>query len=191
MSADENLSIPDLIQRLREGDSQAAGQLFTRYAQRLLRLAHQHMSRKLAGRLDSEDLIQSAFRSFFRRDAQGEFNIENSAQLWRLLVKITLSKVRAQARHHTAQARDIAVEVPGDEVGLAEMVAREPGPDEAVALIDQIDALLHGLPELHGDVLHMRLEGHSVAEIAARLGVSRQTVYRALELFRQRLSGPG
>jgi hypothetical protein len=37
-------------------------------------------------------------------------------------------------------------------------------------------------------VLERRLQGHPVADIAARLDVSRQTVYRALELRQRRLS---
>ena len=55
--------------------------------------------------------------------------------------------------------------------------------------MDQIRALLHGLPDAYGQVLEMRLEGRTPVEIASRLGVSRQTVYRVLYLFRHRL-GP-
>ena len=47
--------------------------------------------------------------------------------------------------------------------------------------------LLQGLPDGHGEILAMRLEGHTKTDIAAKLGVSRQTVHRALSLLRQRL----
>jgi RNA polymerase sigma-70 factor (ECF subfamily) len=154
----------------------------------LTRLAEQHLSRKLAGREDGEDVVQSVFRTFFRRGSQGEFRIDSSAELWQLLVKITLLKARARARYHTAAKRDVAVEVPVGEQGwLPEALARDPEPDEAVILVDEIEALLRELPALYCRVLEMRLAGHAVAEIAAQLGVSRQTIYRALDLLQRRL----
>jgi DNA-directed RNA polymerase specialized sigma24 family protein len=54
-------------------------------------------------------------------------------------------------------------------------------------LVDQIEAILDGLPPLHGNVLNLRLEGRSPTEISEQLGVSRQTVYRVLELLQARL----
>jgi RNA polymerase sigma-70 factor (ECF subfamily) len=187
LDMDDASPIANLLDRLRAGDPQAADHLFQRYALRLTRLAEQHLSRKLAGRLDGEDIVQSVFRTFFRRTSQGEFHIDESAQLWRLLVKITVLKANAKGRYHMAQRRTAGAESGGD-AWLAEAVAREPGPDEAAALVDQIEQLLHGLPPLYCQALELRLQGHTVAEIAPRLGVSRQTVYRVLGLLQQRLT---
>src|SRR5262249_59022297 len=123
-----------------------AVEAFQGYAVRLARLAEQHLSRKVAGRLDGEDIVQSVFRTFFRRCSQGEFQIDTSAQIWRLLVTLTLRKAQAQARRHLAGKRDAAAEVPAA-AGLAEAASQEPGPAEAAELMDQIEALLRGLPE--------------------------------------------
>src|SRR4051812_6601332 len=132
MSLDDSIHVADLLQRFQDGDQQAADQLFTHYARRLTRLAEQHLSRKLSGRMDGEDVVQSVFRTFFRRTAEGEFRIDSSAQLWRLLVKITLLKARAKGRYHTADKRDAGAEqAAGAEDWLPEAVAREPGPEEA------------------------------------------------------------
>ena len=76
-----------LVQRLREGDPRAADALFARYSRHLARAAEQHLARKLAGRVDGEDVVQSVFRTFFRRYQAGEFRIDTSAQLWRLLLR--------------------------------------------------------------------------------------------------------
>ncbi len=177
-----------LVQRHRQGDPDASAELFAYYAQRLSRLAEQFISRKLAGRIEGDDVVQSVFRTFFRRCTDGEFQIDSSAQLWQLLVKITMLKARAQGRRHTAARRDVRVEqAGGDEDWLAAAADREPGPEEAVILMDQIESLLQGLPALHCRVLELRLSGHSVAEIAAQLNVARQTVYRAMNLLQQRL----
>jgi RNA polymerase sigma factor (sigma-70 family) len=177
----------ELVVRLRHGDPQAAEEVFARYAQRLTHLAEQQLSRKLAARFDGADVVQSVFRTFFRRSARGEFRIDSSAELWRLLVRITLQKTRAYGRQHTASVRDVTVETPGGGA-LLEAMTHEPGPAEAVALIDQIQDLLRGLPALYCDLLQMRLEGRSVSDTAAQLGVSRRTVHRALNLLQQRLA---
>jgi DNA-directed RNA polymerase specialized sigma24 family protein len=178
-----------LVERLRAGESQAAEELYARYAQRLTWLADQNLSRKLAPRLDGADVVQSVFRTFFRRSAAGEFHIDGSDELWRLLVQITLQKARAKARQHTAGLRDVAVEEPGGGAALlARALAHDPGPAEAAAFVDQIETLLLGLPSLYGDLLRLRLEGHSISDAAATLRVSRRTVHRALQLLQQRLS---
>lgn len=67
-------------------------------------------------------------------------------------------KARAKGRRHATAMRDVGAEVPGGgEQWLAEALAREPGPDEAAAVADQIEVLLRGLPDLHAQVLQMRL----------------------------------
>jgi RNA polymerase sigma-70 factor (ECF subfamily) len=186
---DQASSIPELVRRLREGDPRAAEELFVQYARQLIRLAEQHLSRNLAGKVEGEDIVQSVFRTFFRRSAEGEFRIDSSDQMWRLLVQITLRKARAKGRYHTAERRDVnADESGGDKVWFEEAITQEPGPEQAVVLVDQIEALVRGLPELYATVLDMRLQGYSVAEIAPQVGVSRQTIYRALGLLQQRLN---
>lgn len=172
-----------------EQDLASPDQVYARYAQRLCHLAEQHLSQKLAGRIDGEDVVQSVFRTFFRRSARGEFRIDTSADLWRLLVRITVLKARAKARHHTAEARDVAAELPGSQARLMEAAGREPDPADAALLADQIEAVLRGLPPLYGEVLQMRLEGRAVTEIADQLQLSRRTIHRALNLLQQRLLG--
>lgn len=182
------ISVSDLVSRWRRGEEQAAEKLFDRYARKLTRLAEHHLSRKLAQRVEGEDIIQSVFRTFFARSAGGEFHIRNSVEIWRLLVKITLTKIREKARHHTAAKRDVNVEGQlDDDDWFVEAVASGPGPAEAVALTDEIEKLLKGLPESYCHVLTLRLEGYSRTQIAEELGVSRQTIYRVLGLLQQRL----
>lgn len=186
MEADTPLA--ELAARLRAGDGQVAELLFARYACRLTHLAEEHLSRRVARREDGEDVVQSVFRTFFRRSAAGEFQIDHSDQVWRLLVRITLRKAQATGRRHTAQVRAVSAEaVGGEDPWLLAAVAREPGPAEAAALVDQLEAVLRGLPALYGRALDLRLQGYDVTEIAPVLGVSRRTVHRALNLLQRRL----
>lgn len=177
----------ELMQRVRSGDPHAAQVVFDRYARELVRVADRHLGRKLAGRIDGEDVVQSVFRTFFRRSADGEFDIDATDQLWRLLLTITLRKVRTKGRFHTAEMRDAGAEA-GGASGLFEVATRDPGPEDAAILVDQIEAVLRGLPALYAQLLDLRLQGRTPTEIATRLGVSRQTVHRVINLLQQRLT---
>ena len=54
-----------LLNRVRSDDSGAAEELFERYLQRLLALVRTRLPGKLARRVDPDDVVQSAYRSFF------------------------------------------------------------------------------------------------------------------------------
>ena len=183
----DSVAATDLLRRWQSGDEEAANQLFQIYSSKLTGLAGKHLSDRLARRADSEDVIQSVMRTFFNRSARGEFNINNSGELWRLLVTITLAKVRDLARRHTAAKRDVQAEVGGGSDWMLESLAGEPGPVEAAALVDQIETILRGLPDAHGEILALALAGYSRTEVAEKMKVSRQTVYRVLTLLRERL----
>src|SRR4051794_25432309 len=59
-----------LLERFRAGDDLAAAEIFDRYFQRLTALARIRLSARIARRTDPEDVVLSAFRSFFV-DARG------------------------------------------------------------------------------------------------------------------------
>src|SRR5438552_1040222 len=99
-----------LVERLRAGDQRAPEELFNRYLERLLSLARSRLSAKLSRRIDPEDVVQSAYRSFFVRACAGEYRLERSGDLWRLLVTIVLNKLRGQVEHHTAGKRALDLE---------------------------------------------------------------------------------
>src|SRR5262245_61917038 len=65
-----------LLARCREGDQQAAAELFRRYADRLIALARSRLSARLARRLDPEDAVHSAYRSFFADVREGRYHVE-------------------------------------------------------------------------------------------------------------------
>lgn len=188
MADDANLQ---LIERWRAGDEQAAAELFGAYAGRLLGLVRQHLSEQMSRRVDAEDVMQSAFRSFFTGAREGRFLLETN-DFWPLLVAITLHKVKKTYRRHTAGKRSIAAEARGidaDSVyGLtAEALAREPLPEEAVALADMVEQLLAAFAPEQRRMIELRLQGHHQDEIATEVGCCRQTVLRVLRKARGQL----
>jgi RNA polymerase sigma-70 factor (ECF subfamily) len=181
----------DLMARWRDGDEEAAGELFHRYAERLLALARSRMSVRLAGHVDPEDVVQSAYRSFFSGARAGRFALERSGDLWRLLVAITLHKLHHQVERHTAGKRNLARQARLDKDGPfgreGRLLAREPTPAEAAALADTVERLLRGLEPLERHMVELRLQGWGLEEIAAEVSRSERTVRRLLERVKERL----
>jgi DNA-directed RNA polymerase specialized sigma24 family protein len=182
----------ELVARWRQGDQRAADLLFQRYVQRLLALARRRLSPKLAQRLDPEDVVQSAYRSFFVGARAGRYVLERSGDLWRLLAAITLHKLQRQVEYHSAGKRDQGREQtfrPEDSLcGLAaEVVAHEPTPEEAAAVLDELELVLRGLEPLHRRMVELQLQGHLLEEIAAETQRSERLVRLVLGKVRQHL----
>ena len=94
-----------LLERFRTGDEQAATLIFERFAKRLSSLVQSRLSRKLTQRLDAEDVVMSAYRSFFVRARAGQFAVDEPGDLWRLLAQITLNKLYRSADEHSTVER--------------------------------------------------------------------------------------
>ena len=191
MSEREEPSTLELLARWREGDQQAEEELFSRYTTQLVALARSRLSPKLAGRVDAEDVVQSAYRSFFV--AADRFVIQRSGDLWRLLAKITLRKLYRQAGRHTAMRRNVSRETSlGATTGTngvpLEVLAREPSPEEAVAVIDELEQVMRGLSPLHRRMVELRLQGYQLKEIGAQTDRSERLIRYVLSQVRDRLT---
>jgi RNA polymerase sigma-70 factor (ECF subfamily) len=178
-----------LVARWRNGDQEAAGDLFQRYAERLAALVRSRLSTRFAQRLDAEDVVQSAYRSFFGHVREGRFAIERGGDLWRLLVVVTLHKLQHQVRHNTAGKRAVGREQ-NDQLHderFVEVTAQGPSPIEAVAVADQLEEVMRRLEPLPRRMLELRLQGHDLAEIAAATQRTQRTVRRVLEKVKEQL----
>jgi RNA polymerase sigma-70 factor (ECF subfamily) len=174
-----------LVRRLRVGDEDAATQLYRRYAGRLRQLAAAQAGPDLAPRFDPEDVVQSVFRTFFRRAAAGEYDVPAGDELWNLFLVIGLNKVRALAARHRAGKRDVRQTSGGEAVAPAAAAG-----DEDLRVLEMtIDELLDPLPASHREIVILRIGGHEVADIAARTGRAMRSVERILQEFRTRLRG--
>jgi RNA polymerase sigma-70 factor (ECF subfamily) len=170
-----------LLVRFRAGEDDAATALYTRYAQRLLQLASRGTGDDLSIRVDAEDIVQSVFRTFFRRVSDGHYQIPEGEELWKLFLVIALNKVRAIAEYHRAAKRDV-----GHTRSLVHYQLEEPA-DTSEVLRMTIDDVLATLPEQHQEVVRDRIDGYEIADIATRVSISRRSVERILQSFRARL----
>ena len=138
--------------------------------------------------------MQSACRTFLRRAKGGEFQLEDSEGLWRLLCAITLTKIREQTRYHLRKKRGLdqelhAAALPGqDSVASFDIEAAGPTPAEAAEFADQFQQLLASLDEEERQIVDLKLQEFTHEEVAEKLACSERTVRRVIKRIQTRLA---
>jgi RNA polymerase sigma-70 factor (ECF subfamily) len=176
-----------LLVRLQRGQDDAATQLYLRYAGRLRALAARQTAGDLRTRVDPDDIVQSVFRTFFRRASEGHYQVPEGEELWKLFLVIALNKIRTVGAWHHAAKRDARLTTGSDTLQNAEEAARQGDQTPLTMLNLVIEDLLQALPESGREIVLQRIAGHEVSEIAAAVGRSKRSVERVLQEFRARL----
>jgi RNA polymerase sigma factor (sigma-70 family) len=176
-----------LLERYRNGDDLAAEELFWRYFERLTSLARSRLAPRVCRRTDPEDVVMSVYRSFFIGARNGRFALARGGDLWRLLASMTKHKLLRQARYHLADRRSVDLELPLDQTEETRFIGieKEPTPEQAVALADELERIFSRLNALGRRVLELRLQGSKLSEIARETGCSERTVRRAFAQIRR------
>ncbi|MBI1187739.1 MAG: RNA polymerase subunit sigma-24 [Alphaproteobacteria bacterium] len=190
MPAADDTAFFAVMDRLRLGDADAATEVFRKFVRRLVALAARQFPARIHDRADPEDVVQSVFRSFFARQARGQFALEDWEALWALLTVMTVRKCAHRRDYLFAARRDVRREtVRADEIGevVRAAIDRAPTPAEAAMLADLVRDLLERVGPAHGEILSMTLTGYEVAEIAVRLRRSERTVLRVRRTVRDLL----
>lgn len=184
--------LSQLVRRLRQGDDTLANELFARFARRLIGLARIHLDARMRQKVDPEDVVQSVYKSFFRRLDAKEIDVSNWDSLWSLLTVMTLRKCARQAEQFHAAKRDARREI---DLGSSDSGAdawkqvadREPTPDEAILLTEAIEQTMSDFDPEDRAVVVLSLQGYTVREISSQLNRADRTVRRLRERVRQRL----
>ena len=187
--SDKSASEPSdgsLLRRLRKGEQDAATRLYLRYARRLHGLATAQTGQDLKSRVDPEDIVQSVFRTFFRRAQEGHYEVPDGEEIWKLFLVIGLHKIRDAAVFHRAAKRNAGRTTAL--IGAGES-ADPPAADQMAetTLRMVIDEILLNLNDSQKEIVTMRMEGAQVDEIAQVTKRSHRTVERTLQKFRELL----
>ena len=191
-------SVSNWIGQVRQGEDQAAAQLWQRYFHRLVALARTALRGAPRRAADEEDVVLSAFNSFFRGAEQGRFpNLDDRDGLWRLLITLTARKAAHLRRYERRLKRgggavlDQAAlagsaEDSSEPADLAWIVGEEPTPAFAAQVAEECERLLGSLPDPGlRFVAVSKMEGYTNQEIADRLGCCLSTVERRLQVIRR------
>jgi RNA polymerase sigma factor (sigma-70 family) len=160
----------DLLVRVRDGDQAAAEELIRRYEPVIRVTVRARLTDSRLRRLmDSMDICQSVLAGFFVRAAVGEYDLNESNDLIRLLVKMTHNKIATQYRHHFRGRRDVRkLQDLGDD-GL-DQVGGEPPPERVAEGRELLAALRGKLTDEERAIADGRGLGKSWQEIADELG---------------------
>jgi RNA polymerase sigma-70 factor (ECF subfamily) len=180
-----------VMSRLRAGDKEAAAEVFRRFVTRLIALASHQFEARLRGKADPEDVVQSVYKSFFRRDDRLPYKLSDWEALWALLAAITVRKCRDRREFWRAARRDPNREAASGHDPEAEAwweaVEKGPTPLQATILADTLEQLLRPLDPRDRVIAEMSFQGYTADEIADRCDCSERTVRRVMTRIRTRI----
>jgi RNA polymerase sigma-70 factor (ECF subfamily) len=196
--------VNDLLQRAAAGDQEALRALLDRYRDRLKRMVHLRLSRRLQGRVDDSDVIQESLIDIARNLPEYVKEPKLPFFLWlRHMTGLKLAEVHR--RHLGTQLRDADREVSlhrgglpeADSVSLAaQLLGHLTTPSQAAIKAEtrlHVQEALNSMDPIDREVLALKhFEQLSTSEIAEVLGMSKagagSRYLRAIKRLRELLS---
>jgi len=183
----------DLMKRAKTGDSAAIGEFLTRFQREVQMMVRTRLPKKLRAQYDSVDFVQAVWQSFFSDFQDNPRDFVNTEHLRGFLAGVVRNKVREQHRRLTRTAKyNVSREQRlyvrrGDREVLREVISPDPSPSETAQADDRLEQLIAGRSPREVEVVTLRRQGLTHAEIAARTGMDERSVRRIIELVRARL----
>jgi RNA polymerase sigma-70 factor, ECF subfamily len=204
LMASDSSENADLLRRAAGGDENALHDLFSRYRDRLKRMVHLRLSRRLQGRVDDSDILQEAYIDVSKK--LGEYAQNPVLPLFLWLRHMTGLKLTEMHRRHLGtQMRDADREVTlhrgglpeADSVSLAaQLLGKLTSPSRAAIKAETrlyVQEALNSMDPIDREVLALKhFEQLSTSEIADVLGLSKagagSRYLRAIKRLREILS---
>jgi len=182
-----DLSDQSLLRRFQIGDQDAATAIYLRYAKKLQNLTQSQTDVRISLQVDPEGIVQSVFRTFFRRASKGQYNVLDGDELWKLFLVIALNKIRNVSKFHRAAKRDASVTKTLEAVNEI-MIKNRLDSDSALQILKlTVDELLANYPIVQQRIISLRIEGCTISEIAEKTGRAKRSIERTLQQFREHL----
>jgi RNA polymerase sigma-70 factor (ECF subfamily) len=181
--ADTRLGL--LLEKLCQGDTAAAEQVFLTYEPYLRLVVRRQLSAHLRAKFDSIDIVQSVWADVLDGFRAAGWRFSDVAHLRAFLVKATRNRFIDRVRQHQ---RALEHETPLPAGGVLELPATGPRPSEVAQAGELWVHLLALCPPEHHELLRLKRQGLLLAEIAARTGLHESSVRRILYELARRLA---
>jgi len=177
--------LQQLLEKLDNGDESALGALFAIHRDRLWRMVHFRLDRRLCGRVDADDVLQEAYLDAAKRIQHYIHNPSMSFFVWlRQVVMQTMIDLHRQ--HLGAQMRDANREVPmhrhrpdATSMSIArQLLGHLTSPSQAMMraeMSEQLEQALESMEPIDREVLALRhFEELTNSEVAEVLGIQQK-----------------
>jgi RNA polymerase sigma-70 factor (ECF subfamily) len=191
--ADAPDDFAQLLECARGGDRNALAQLVQQYETKVRLVARYLLGPSLRPYLDSVDLVQSVHRTLMVGLREDKFNLTTPENLMALALTLVRRKVARQWRRMQRQQRlDSGTTSSGNLPELlTALCSPHADPARAAQYHDQIQHLCEQLDEPDRQLLELRLQGYSPAEVADKIHLNVNAMYVRLSRLRQRLRAAG
>jgi RNA polymerase sigma-70 factor (ECF subfamily) len=182
--SDEHLD--ELIQRLNDGDIDAAERAFLAYEPYLRMAVRRQLNGPLRSKLDSMDIVQSVWADVLCGFREAGWRFADRTHLRAFLTRVACNRLIDRRRqHHRALER----EQPLTEVSPKDLPrSSQPRPSEIAQVHELWERMLENCPPAHREILMLRRQGLPLTEIAARSGLHEGSIRRILYKLARRLA---
>jgi RNA polymerase sigma-70 factor (ECF subfamily) len=165
-----------LLEKLCGGDDAAAAEVFRTYEPYLRKVVRRQLTPQLRTKFDSTDIVQSVWVDMLRGFRTSGRRFPSAGHLRAFLVRATHNRFIDRLRQQRGALEGQQV-VENLDVGAS---SPEPRPSEVAQANDLWDRMLALCPPAHRQVLQLKREGLTLAEIGARAGLHPDSVRRIL-----------
>jgi RNA polymerase sigma-70 factor (ECF subfamily) len=182
----ESESLDTLLEKLQNGEDAAAERVFRDFEPYLRSLVRGRLTPPLRSKFDSMDVVQCVWGDVVQGFRAGRWEFKDRDQLRAFLARVTYRHFINQCRRHTAALK--REEPLRTDDALEGHASVQPRPSE-VAQADELWEKMGKLcPLAYREVLELRRQGLSAAEIAGRVGLHEGSVRRILYDLAKRLA---
>jgi RNA polymerase sigma-70 factor (ECF subfamily) len=179
-------SLDQLLERLNAGDELAVKRLFVAYEPFMRMVIHRHISGAVRAKFDSADVVQSVWVDFVDGLQKAKWTFDNVDQFRAFLVKMTRNRFIDRLRkHREAVRREVALPFESADVLPVDRAPRVSENFYADELWQQMN---QACPPAHRELLAMKRQGASIAEIAERTNLHESSVRRILYEIARRVT---
>jgi RNA polymerase sigma-70 factor (ECF subfamily) len=172
-----NESLDALLARLNSGDDAAVKQLFVAFEPYMRMVIRRRLAGPLRAKFDSADVVQSVWADFVDGLQKSKWTFENLDQFRAFLIKMTRNRFIDRLRKHRESVRR-EVTLPTRNDGLP--ADRCPRVSENFYSDELWHQMVQVCPSDHYELLALKRQGASIAEIAIRTNLHEGSVRRIL-----------
>lgn len=182
-------SLPELLDRLRDRDDDAAREIWETFFPSTVRYARSRLDDQPGSPLDDEDIASRALASLLFAVRGGKYaNVQDDQTFRVMIVHIVRRFVSDGLRWHRCQRVELESALGSEGLGsegLDSLEGPEPPADRAADLNDECSWLLNMLRQDYREIVWQRLQFKSNAQIPAECRCHISTVRRKLRIIRE------